>query len=83
MRPDFTIPDREPKMLSPEEFWATLEKYGMIPTEAYTADGRSRFCRRKDGETCVVSVHDVYPDYIVDKVLFENGFMDIPLYNNL
>lgn len=77
------MPKRKPKMLSAEEFWGMLEKYGMAPTESYTADGRSRFCKRKDGEICVVSVHDQYPDYVVDKVLFENGFMDIPLYNNL
>lgn len=73
----------EPKMISADEFWDTLRRYGMEVTDAFTADGQSRFCKCKDGEACVVSVHDEYPDYIIDRVLADNGFMSIPLYNNL
>jgi hypothetical protein len=76
-------PPAEPRMLSADEFWDALRKYGMETTDSYTADGRSRFCKRKDGQICVVSVHDSYPEYIVDRVLIDNGFMDIPLYDNL
>lgn len=76
-------PPAEPKTLSADEFWKMLQGYGMCPTDSYTADGRSRFCRKQDGEICIVSVHTEYPDYIVDRVLINNGFMDMPLYNNL
>lgn len=69
-------------MLSAVEFWSALEQYGMVATDEYTADGNSRFCRRRDGELCVVSVHAEYPAYVIDKVLSENGFMDVPLYNS-
>lgn len=64
------------------DFWEMLVKYGLTPTPRYTADGKSRFVRKPDGELMVVSVHDAYPDYIIDKVLDEAGMMHVPLYNN-
>ena len=69
-------------MLTADEFWSALEQYGMVPTDNYTADGNARFCIKRDGEKCVVSVHAAYPAYVIDKVLIENGFMDVPLYNS-
>ena len=63
-------------------FWAELERCGVGLTNKYTRDGNQRFCKQKDGELFLVSVHPRYPKYMVDKVLRENGFFSVPLYNN-
>lgn len=65
-----------------QEFWADLEDAGARPTGQYSANGRMRFCLKKDGEKFLVSVHEKYPRCMVNKVLEENGFFSIPLYNN-
>jgi len=68
--------------ISADVFWRNLKSAGMVLTDEYSADGKSRFCKRKDGEMMTVSVHDEYPDYMVNKVLTEAGFFDLPLYNS-
>jgi hypothetical protein len=68
--------------LEAEVFWAQLERYGVGLTEKYTRDRKQRFCKRRDGEHFLVSVHKRYPDYMVDKVLKENGFFNLPLYDS-
>lgn len=67
---------------SAEQFWEQLEEHGVKLTDKYSANGAVRFCRKRDGELFTVSVHDRYPYILVDKVLQENGFMDIPIYNS-
>lgn len=69
-------------MLSSSEFWSALADCGYEVTDDFTADGRSRFCRKPDGERCVISVHDSYPKYILDKILDDHHVGVIPLYNN-
>lgn len=70
-------------MLPAAEFWAELERAGVPLTDDYSPDGLSRYCWAKDGELFAVSVHDEYPKYMVSKVLMENGYMAMPLYDNL
>lgn len=65
------------------DFWAGLQEAGVRVTEEYTANGAARFCKQSDGELFTVSVHDYYPQHMINKVLSENGFFSVPLYNNI
>jgi len=73
----------EPDNIPAVEFWAELEKSGVGLTDRYASKGASRFCTQKDGEFFTVSVHEYYPRYMVNKVLEENGFFHVSLYNNI
>lgn len=70
------------EIIPASEFWADLEDAGVTVTAQYSANGRMRFCLKRDGERFVVSVHKQYPRYMVNKTLEENGFFDVPLYNS-
>lgn len=74
---------RQPENIySAAALWGILEQHGM-ELGAYTADGKSRFGKCKNGEWRVLSVHETYPDYIVDRILIETGFIPPPAYDNL
>lgn len=76
-------PSAETRFYSADEFWDILQKHGMELTDSYTADGRSRFGKRRNGDWCVLSVHDQYPEYVVDRVLIECGYLPPPEYEHL
>jgi len=76
------IDPAEPVIYSADQFWAILGEYG-VELDDYTADGRSRFVRPPGGDWQVVSVHEQYPDYAVDRMLILMGIMPPPTYDNL
>lgn len=75
-------PPAEIKFYSADEFWDILQAHGMELGD-YTADGRSRFAKRSNGDWCVLSVHDQYPEYVVDRILRECGYLPPPTYDHL
>ena len=50
----------------------------MVITDEYTPSGNFRYCQGWSGELFPVAVHEAYPDYMVEKVLHENGFNYTP-----
>ena len=70
------------EIIAASEFWADLEDAGVRLTPQYSANGRMRFCLKRDGERFVVSVHSDYPRYMVNKILEENGFFSVPMYSS-
>ncbi len=70
------------EIISANEFWADLVDCGVQLTSQYSANGKMRFCRKPDGEFFVVSVHENYPRYMVNKILEENGLFAVPIYTS-
>ena len=65
-------------MISAEEFWSELSRNGVVVTDEYTLTGAYRCCQDWNGEYFLVAVYGAYPDYMVEKVLHENGFSYSP-----
>lgn len=72
----------ENEIIPAAEFWHDLQDAGVRLTARYSANGRMRFCQKRDGEAFLISVHANYPRYMVNKILSENGFFSVPLYTS-
>ena len=68
--------------MSRAEFEAKLSEIGFRATGRLSDDGLTQLWRKPDRELIVISVHDEYPDYVLDKVLEECGLYWLPLYDS-
>lgn len=67
-------------MLSEDEFFAALERYGIRRTG--TNEDGVWLCRKGDGQPCTIPAYDRYPTYVLEKVLMELGLYYLPMYNS-
>lgn len=71
------------RMFSQAEFYAELQKHGFSRTHQSTTSNGTEIWLTPDGHPVTVSVHDQYPDYILDKYLLEVGRLYyLPLYDS-
>ena len=59
------------RLFAREEFFAELQRHGFKPTNISTGSGRVQVWRTPNDHLITISVHEVYPDYILDKILAE------------
>lgn len=64
------------------EFERQLSDIKFKATGKFSDDGLTQLWRKPDGELVAISVHDSYPDYILDKILEECGLYWSPLYDS-